>query len=97
MIFLSIDLNRPQQIFHLLIITTQHILIHLTITNFKLLELFKIVSTSRFIDNFFIVLVDKLSVIDGVGALDALGDVVVEFVEEGGLVLLDGLGDFACV
>ncbi len=70
---------------------------HFWIEYFKLLEFLKIVSASGFVDNFLIVFVGEFCVVDGVGPLDAFGDIVVELFHELGLISFDLFGDLACV
>lgn len=69
----------------------------LVIGNFELLELVEIVRSSGFVNDFLIVFIGELGVVDGVGSFDAFSDVVVKFFHEVVLVGFDFFGDFACV
>ena len=69
----------------------------ISINNPKFLKFVKIVHSSGFVDNFLVIFIGEFGVVDGVGPLDAFGDVVVKFFEEVVLVGFELFCDLACV
>lgn len=69
----------------------------ISIDNPKFLKFLKIIHSSGFVNNFFVIFISEFGVVDGIGPPDAFGDVAVELFEEVVLIGFELFCDLACV